>query len=541
MRSTHKIRIFSSVKLAVLALTFSLAAISAQAQIPTPTVLYGFQNALTDATSPWGDLAQGRDGNLYGTGTASGTNHFGGVFRITPSGSETLLVSFPASWTNCQGLTLGTDGNFYGTCTQSGTLSKGLIYKVTPAGVLTDLHDFDCVLGDCFPYHAPPVLGADGNFYGSTGNPNFGGNSIYRITPAGVYKNLNTLSGVSNQPSPLTFGSDGNLYVTSTTGAGDVFRVTTAGALKVIYNFVGATGQNPNSGVIQGTDGKLYGTTANGAANGSGGIYKVSTGGAYTLLHTTDSFTSPANFNDLLQATDGNFYGAAQGGGTGNQGGLYELTSAGVFSSLLFTNQTVTGAFPSAPLMQHTNGTIFGTNSTGGSCSGCGGTFFSLNIGASPFISLVSPVPAGKEGSTIGILGQGFAAASVVKFGGVQATTVTLTGTTFLLATVPAGALTGNVTVITGATTLTSNKMFKVKPTLTSFTPPSGPVGTSVTITGTGLMQTSKVTFNGTIAAFTVNSDTQVTATVPAGATTGKIAVTTKGGTATSTTNFTVN
>ncbi len=88
---------------------------------------------------------------------------------------------------------------------------------------------------------------------------------------------------------------------------------------------------------------------------------------------------------------------------------------------------------------------------------------------------------------------------------------------------------------------MTAPKQFKVTPTLVSFSPPSGPVGTVVTITGTGLTQTTKVTFNKVSATFTVNSDTQITATVPATATTGKIAITTKGGSASSTTSFTVN
>ena len=91
------------------------------------------------------------------------------------------------------------------------------------------------------------------------------------------------------------------------------------------------------------------------------------------------------------------------------------------------------------------------------------------------------------------------------------------------------------------ATTLTSNTAFKVKPTIKTFSPPSGPVGTSVTITGTGLTQATKVTFNGTLATFTVNSDTQITATVPTGATTGKVALVTKGGSAISSGTFTVN
>jgi hypothetical protein len=97
------------------------------------------------------------------------------------------------------------------------------------------------------------------------------------------------------------------------------------------------------------------------------------------------------------------------------------------------------------------------------------------------------------------------------------------------------------VIVATGATTLTSTKTFKVQPTVTSFTPPSGPVGTSVTIKGTGLEQTTRVTFDGKSATFTVIKDTEVTADVPTGAVTGKIGVTTKGGSATSATSFTVN
>jgi hypothetical protein len=157
-----------------------------------------------------------------------------------------------------------------------------------------------------------------------------------------------------------------------------------------------------------------------------------------------------------------------------------------------------------------------------------------------PFVNLVTA--SGKEGVKIGILGQGFSSSSVVKFGGVQATTIQRTGTTFIDATVPAGALTGSVTVTTGATTLTSNNTYRVTPTFPSFSPTSGSVGTPVVLTGTGLTQTTKVTFGGVKATtVTVNSDTQVTANVPTGAVTGKIAITTQGGSVTSKTNFTVN
>jgi hypothetical protein len=113
---------------------------------------------------------------------------------------------------------------------------------------------------------------------------------------------------------------------------------------------------------------------------------------------------------------------------------------------------------------------------------------------------------------------------------------------TYLTATIPNGATTGYVTVTTSSGTLKSNKMFRVIPQITNFSPTSGPVGTSVTINGISLQQTTKVTFGGLPASsITVNSDTQVTASVPSGARTGKITVTTPGGIAVSAGIFTVN
>jgi hypothetical protein len=147
---------------------------------------------------------------------------------------------------------------------------------------------------------------------------------------------------------------------------------------------------------------------------------------------------------------------------------------------------------------------------------------------------------SGAVGAAVTILGTNLTGATSVTFNGTAAT-FTVVSSSEITTTVPTGALTGAVTVTVGATTLTSNVAFLVTPTIVSFSPPSGPVGTPVTITGTGLTQTTQVTFNGTVASFTVNSDTQVTANVPTGATTGKIAITTPGGTATSASSSTVN
>jgi uncharacterized repeat protein (TIGR03803 family) len=528
------------------------SAVPSQAQLPTPTPLYGFQQEPTDVIEPTGPMAQGRDGNIYGVGVNRGANNKGGVFKITPAGKEQLLVSFPSTFAegSCLGLTLGMDGNFYGTCFGGGANNFGLFYRVTPAGVLTDLYDFTEV---GVLVQGAPVLGADGNFYGAT-SANF-----YRITPAGVYENLYTPSSGNANPSVLSAGSDGNFYgtIADANGFGNqggVFKLTPSGAFEVIYGFDSTSdvGSGPSIGVTMGSDGKLYGTTGAGGTNSNGVIYSMTTaGGAVTDLHDINNITEGANNtggggvdseNLLLQATNGNFYGANSGGGSGNQGGLYELTSTDVFSGFLFLTATNTtlGDNPYSPLMQHTNGTVFGTT-VGNGPSGADGVFFSLNIGASPFVSLVTPKPAGKEGSQVGILGQGFTSASVVKFGGTAVETKSLSGSTFILATVPAGALTGQVTVTTGSKTLSTVAVYKVTPVLTSFSPASGIVGASVTITGTGLQQATKVTFDGIAAKFTVTSDAQITATVPTGASTGKIVVTTKGGSATSATVFTVN
>ena len=111
----------------------------------------------------------------------------------------------------------------------------------------------------------------------------------------------------------------------------------------------------------------------------------------------------------------------------------------------------------------------------------------------------------------------------------------------FVPARVPAWSVAGSGRIKTGTTTLATANTVKVMPTITSFTPASGPVGMSITITGTGLKRTTKVTFGGVVATFVVNSNTQVIATVPSGAVTGKIAVTTPGGHAVSSGTFTVS
>jgi len=184
-------------------------------------------------------------------------------------------------------------------------------------------------------------------------------------------------------------------------------------------------------------------------------------------------------------------------------------------------------------MFQNTNGTFYGNtcgNSLGGSY------FYSLDMGLAPFVRTVSQ--SGEVGATIEFLGQDFTGTTEVEFGGASATFKVVSDTE-LTAVVPTAAVTGLVSVVTSTGTLTATSKFKVLPTIKSISPTSGPVGTLVTVTGSGLTGATSVTVDGKTASFTVVSSSEITVTVPSTAKTGKIVVTTAGGSATSKT-FTV-
>jgi hypothetical protein len=158
-----------------------------------------------------------------------------------------------------------------------------------------------------------------------------------------------------------------------------------------------------------------------------------------------------------------------------------------------------------------------------------------------PAIENFSP-ESGAVGTSVTITGRNFFGVSSVKFNGVSAPFTVNPAGDQISSTVPAGATTGPITVTTVAGTAMSDRNFMVaqSPTITSFTPTSGKVGTIVSITGTSFTTATSVNFNGVSAGFAINSDSSITTSVPSGATTGKITVTNPAGTATSGNNFTV-
>jgi uncharacterized repeat protein (TIGR03803 family) len=263
-----------------------------------------------DGVRPDAGLVQGSDGYFYGTTGEGGTNQMGTVFKISTNGMLTSFYSFgsvqdtngvPLDGSYPQaGLVQGSDGYFYGTTGGGGTSQSGTVFKISTNGALTTLYSFSG--NDGAGPVAGLVQGSDGSFYGTTAN---GGTTNYNAQ----------------------MGAD---------GYGTVFRITTNGMLTSLYSFTGTNdGGNPQAGLVQGSDGSFYGTTAAGGTSQMGTVFKISTNGMLTSFYsfgsvqdTNGALVDGAGPSGLVQGSDGYFYGTTSSGGIydilGNLGFVHE-------------------------------------------------------------------------------------------------------------------------------------------------------------------------------------------------------------------------
>jgi uncharacterized repeat protein (TIGR03803 family) len=320
------------------------------------SVMHSFDPSTGDGGEPSG-LILGSDGNLYGTADGGGANDAGTVFKITPDGTKSVLYSFKGYPSDSapfdSSLFQASDGNFYGTTEFGGPDNKGTVFKVSPSGIETVLYSFGSVANDPAGGFSPLVESDDGNFYGVSG---FGGASnhgaVFKITPEGILTLVHSFSGGPNDGgdpygSGLLKGSDGNFYgVTSNGGPSDsgiVYKLTPAGDETIIYAFVSSadTGSHPTGALVEDGDGNLYGGTQDGGyprtvygnqgaslTGQSGTIFEITAAGNAVQLSnfgpTDADGTNPSGPPILGQ--DGNLYGVTTNGGANGGGVFYKIS-----------------------------------------------------------------------------------------------------------------------------------------------------------------------------------------------------------------------
>ncbi len=480
--------------LACAAITFGLA-VCAQAQ--TVTDLANFNGQTGDG--PFGSVMQATDGRFYGTTVAGGIYRSGNVFEVTSGGDLRVLYSFcakPVRGACTDGASaiwapvLASDGNLYGVTTAGGSNAgdyngdddpgSGTIYKLTLGGKLTTLYTF-CRSTPCIDGQGPTGLiqASDGNFYGTTTTGGrFKEGAIFKVTPSGRFTVLYSFCSLANCTDgerpyfPPIQGIDGNFYGTTDSGgamgAGLVYELTPSGTYQVLYSFCNyGSGSCPDgsipTNIVQDANGNLFGTTTFGGSNNYGTVFEITSAKQYIVLQSFD-FNHQNPLAGLILANDGNLYGVNQGDEFGRNGGnIVAINPAGVVTPVYtFVACDASGYNPSGSLFQGTDGNLYGMNAYGGDGgSDCGGygTIFSVSNGLSPLVE-TSPL-AGKIGQSVIILGNGLTGTSSVTFNGVPAA-FAVKSDTYIKATVPAGATTGTVSVVTPAGTLNSNPQFVV-------------------------------------------------------------------------------
>jgi uncharacterized repeat protein (TIGR03803 family) len=309
--------------------------------------IYAFQFG-ADGGYPVGGLVEGRDGQLYGVDESA-------IYKITKSGQLTVLHVFSGPPDDgrrpFEGLILASDGNFYGTTYEGGSADQGTVYRMTPDGVVTLVHSFDKHdprFSGLRPY-ATVLQASNGHLYGATSQSGAragcdfqgGCGGLFELTLDGqlVWGHLlTTEEGISPQ-SAVIEGRDGNLYGTASfggdpgchfAGCGTLFRFSPEGHVTAVRSFHGSRGAAPTAALLQGSDGFLYGTAneANGPYDCCGTVFRVSLGGTLRVLHAfendPDGFLPAA---PLIEASDGSLIGATLFGGLG-YGTIYRIEKA---------------------------------------------------------------------------------------------------------------------------------------------------------------------------------------------------------------------
>jgi len=372
-------------------LLFIAAAPLGGAQAQTYQLLYSFPGKKNGANPFDSSLAQDSSGNLYGT-TFVGNRHIDGgiLFKVTPGGSESVLVRFDGSngFGPEAGVIIDGAGNLYGTTDSGGAYDLGTVFEYTAGGTESVLYSFAGGSDGQDPQGGLTMDGS-GNLYGTTSSGGATGNgAVFKLAPNGSESVIYSFAGGSDGSYPyasgVTFDASGNLYGTTYLGGnsgcgggygcGTVFKITPAGTESVLHAFAGGTGDgaNPWSGVILDSAGNIYGTTSAGGKWNDGIAFKLAPDGTEKILHGFHGKEGSELVAPLTMDPGGNFYGAAAHGGSkgcpSGCGVVFELNSHGA-ETVLYSfagRHAGDGSGPLGALLLDSAGNLYGTTDAGG-------------------------------------------------------------------------------------------------------------------------------------------------------------------------------
>jgi uncharacterized repeat protein (TIGR03803 family) len=351
---------------------------------------------------PQSELVQGPDGSLYGTALGGGDSGWGTVFKYTADGQLIRLVSFDLSngASPTAGLTFGPDGALYGITPLGCQSGIGGLFRLTTDGQMTLLLSFE---SDSFatlnaaPHYAL-TLANDGWLYGATGSGgSTGAGQLFKLNTAGQVVVLAELQAATGEHpnSPLTLGPDGNFY--GSTGyspnnenaGGTVYRLTPSGSVTAIAKFsipakLNPYGTIPAGRLAVGTDGNLYGVTTGSLLLTTGRVaelYRLTLGGQLTKIKAfwqQQGFLRP--IPGVVAARDGALYGGFAGAGYIAKGSIYRMTLDGQYSELSRFGICQQGCTPRYVPTMGADGTLYGVTYNGGSYGA--GTMYRIFAGA---------------------------------------------------------------------------------------------------------------------------------------------------------------
>jgi uncharacterized repeat protein (TIGR03803 family) len=356
-------------------LTLTIAAVSRSGQAQTLKVLYSFAGQ-PDGAAPHAGLVRDKAGNFYGTTLYGGAFNFGTVFEVNSSGTETILYSFTGSPGDgaypYAGLIRDAAGNFYGTTSYGGASNHGTVFKLTPSGTETVLHSFNGKSDGAVPYGGL-IRDKAGNLYGTTYfSGTYGYGTLFKVTRNGTATVLHRFAGGAKDGAlpnytGLLMDKSGNVYGVTmeggTSNLGVVYKFNKRNGLVVLHSFAGGVndGCYPFGTLIQDATGTLYGTTDSCGSLENGTVWQITSSGKETVLHHFTGNDGSSPLVGVIRDDLGNLYGTTEYGGDSNVGTLYQLGSNGSLTVLRSFYYNTDGGYLVGDLIRDVQNNIYGT------------------------------------------------------------------------------------------------------------------------------------------------------------------------------------